>query len=65
MIKREDIIITKANKGGGTVIWDVSDYTKEAFNQLNETIFYEELVYDPTKDFTETVKITINTLKTN
>ena len=61
----KDIIITKADKGGATVIWDVSDYTKEAYNQLKETIFFENLNYDPTNDFTEMVTITINKLNTN
>ena len=31
---RDDIIITKADKGGATVIWDVKDYLKEAENNL-------------------------------
>ena len=60
--QREDIIITKADKGGATVIWDVTDYIKEAYTQLNNSRFYRKLDLDPTFDFTETVKNTINTL---
>ena len=33
---RDDIIITKADKGGAAVIWDVKDYLiNEAEKQLN------------------------------
>ena len=38
--KREDIIITKADKGGATVIIDVEDYITEANSQLENTEFY-------------------------
>ena len=35
--KREDIIITKADKGGAVIIATEKDYTKEAERQLNNT----------------------------
>ena len=35
--EREDIIITKADKGGAAVFVDVKDYIKEAEQQLNNT----------------------------
>ena len=33
--ERQDIVITKADKGGATVIWDVEDYIRESERQLN------------------------------
>ena len=38
--EREDIAITKADKGGGVVIVDVKDYISEAERQLNNTENY-------------------------
>ena len=35
--KRNDIIITKADKGGAVVILDIKDYIDEANKQLNDT----------------------------
>ena len=35
--EREDIIITKTDKGGAVVIVDVKDYIKEAERQLQKT----------------------------
>ena len=43
MEDRNDIIITKAGKGGTVVIIDVEDYAKEAEHQLKnktEPLFY-------------------------
>ena len=37
---RDDIIITKADKGGATVILDVKDYVDEANRQLQDTQYY-------------------------
>ena len=45
--EREDIIITKADKGGDVVIVDVKDYIKEAERQLNNTENYRKLQEDP------------------
>ena len=35
--ERDDIIITKADKGGATVVINVDDYIQEANRQLNNT----------------------------
>ena len=47
--KRDDIIITKADKGGAVVILDVENYIKEAHRQLNDEQCYKRLNNDPTK----------------
>ena len=46
--EQEDIIITKADKGGARVIVDVKDYIKEAERQLNNTENYRKCQEDPT-----------------
>ena len=40
---RDDIIITRADKGGAVVIIDVEDYIKEANRQLENSTFYDKL----------------------
>ena len=37
---REDVVITKADKGGAVVVQDVKDYVKEANRQLSNKNFY-------------------------
>ena len=59
--KRNDIIITKAHKGGVVIILDIKDYIGEANRQLNDTKNYKQL--DPTELHTEKVKSEINYLK--
>ena len=44
---REDIIITKADKGGAVVIQDVDDYVAEANRQLSDTEYYKQVSTDP------------------
>ena len=41
--EREDIIITKVDKGGAVVIVNVKDYIKEAERQLSNTENYRKL----------------------
>ena len=45
--QRDDIIITKADKGGAVVIIDVDGYIREAHQQLNNTDFYKKIPNDP------------------
>ena len=46
---RDDIIITKTDKGGAVVILDVDDYISETNRQLNNKEFYKEVPNDPTE----------------
>ena len=49
---RDDIIITKADKGGATVIWDVKDYLKQAEKQLHNQTYYRKSEICPTEEHT-------------
>ena len=55
LTKREDIIITKADKGGAVVIINVEDYLKEAKRQLDNTEFYQKVGNDLTETHAEIV----------
>ena len=63
MADRNDIIITKADKGGAVVIIDVDDYVKEAEHQLSNKAVYKKLQYDPTQRHTRLVNDTITRFK--
>ena len=51
--RKNDIIITKADKRGAVVILDINDYIDEANRQLNNTNNYEQLDFNPTELHTE------------
>ena len=57
---REDIIISKADKGGAVVIQNVDDYIKEAERQLGDTEFYQKVDRDLTTDHTNQINTTID-----
>ena len=61
--KRNDMIITKADKGGAVVILDIKGYIDEANRQLNDTNNYEQLDFDPTELHTKKIKSEISNLK--
>ena len=61
--EREDIIITKADKGGAIVIVGVKDYIKETEWQLNNTKNYRKLQEDPTTTNMKLVNDTIERIK--
>ena len=61
--EREDIIITKAHKGGAVVIVGVKDYIKETEWQLNNTKNYRKLQEDPTTTNMKLVNDTIERIK--
>ena len=46
---RDNIKITKADKGGAIVIIDVDNYINEANQQINNKEFYKEISNDPTE----------------
>ena len=49
MKRRDDTIITRADKDGAIVLQDVKLYIKEAERQLNNTETYRPLPNDPAK----------------
>ena len=61
--QRDDIIITKADKGGEVVIIDVDDYIREANRQFNNTDFYKKIPHDPIESNRNKVNNTINEFK--
>ena len=61
--KRNDIIITKADKGDAVVVLDIQDYIDEANRQLNNTNSYEQLDFNPTELHNEKIQSKINNLK--
>ena len=63
LMKRDDIVICNADKGGAVVILDVKDYVKEAMRQLGDTNFYKVLPNDPTELHCELVNNTIEKFK--
>lgn len=60
---RDDIVITKADKGGAVVIMDVDSYIKEAQRQLENEESYNKLPNDPTKVHAEQINKTIERFK--
>ena len=60
--ERDDIIITKADKGGAIVIQDVATYITEAERQLGDKEFYERQPRDLTPDHTRQINEAIEQL---
>ena len=63
LMKRTDIVICKADKGGATVIVDVKDYIIEANKQLVDERYYRKLDLDPTQTHCDLVNNTIDSMK--
>ena len=61
--QRDDIILTKADKGGALVIMDVESYIQEAERQLSNETSYGKLISDPTKLHAERINTAINGFK--
>ena len=57
------IIIKKADKGSGVVVWDRKDYLKEAEKQLGDKETYEELSSDPVSPLISIVKGCLSRVK--
>ena len=63
--QRNDLIITRADKGGAMVIWGIDEYLKEANSQLSNTEFHEELLIDPLEDYQELIVNSLNEMLSN
>ncbi|XP_066925555.1 uncharacterized protein [Clytia hemisphaerica] len=61
--RKEDIIITNADKGGAVVIQDVADYINEALRQLNDQTFYKECDQDLTPKHNKKIQDIIESLR--
>ena len=61
--KRNDLFITKADKGGATVILDVKDYIAKANEQLQDNYFYQKLNEDPTAKHSDIVNSAIGSFR--
>lgn len=61
--EREDIVVTKADKGGAVVVTDVDDYIKEATRQLSDRKFYKKVEENPTSLHAALVDNAIDGLK--
>ena len=61
--KRDDIIITNADKGGAIVIMDIDKYISEAQRQLNDENNYKKLQTDPTLQHNKLVNDTVERFK--
>ena len=59
---RDDLIITRADKGGAIVIWGIQEYLKEADSHLLNTEFYEELTHDPFMEYQEHITNSLDKL---
>ena len=58
--KRDDIIVTKADKGGAVVLINDDDYMKEAKRQLDNTEFYTKPNVNPSAIHNDIVNKTIH-----
>jgi hypothetical protein len=58
-----DVIITKADKGGAIVVQDVDKYIQEAERQLKDRTFYKKLSYNPTSEHEALISNAIDNLK--
>ena len=61
--KRNDLVITKADKGRATVILDVKDYIAKANEQLQDNSFYQKLNADPTAKHSDIVNSAIESVR--
>ena len=61
--KRNNPIITKADKGGTVVVIDTDNYIKEANRQLSDKASYKQLTEDPTLQHNRMLKQTIQRFK--
>ena len=48
LVRRKDLIVKAADKGGALVVWRADLYQKEALRQLSDTSFYAKVDKDLT-----------------
>ena len=59
----DDIIVTKADKGGAVVVQDVEKYIAEAERQLSDESFYKKVSANPTEEHEALICNAIDNLK--
>lgn len=60
MKENEELVIRPADKGGGVIMQDLSDYLKEAHNILLDIDYYEPISEDPFPDLFNRYQTLIN-----
>ena len=59
--KPEDLVFTKADKGGAIVILEVGDYIEKADKELKDENYYKKLSHNPTHEHMKIVNDAIDT----
>ena len=62
-LKRNDLVITKADKDGTIVILEVKDYIAKANEQLQDNSSYQKLNVDPTAKYSDIVNSAIESFR--
>ena len=65
VLRKDKTVITKADKGGPTVIWDVNNYVDECERQLNHYNFYRKLDHNPIQEHVNLINNTLDEFKGN
>lgn len=60
LMEADDLVIKLADKGGGIVLQDKSDYIKEARRLLSDTSTYQKINKDPISDFAKEVNTLVS-----
>ena len=61
--KRNNLVITKADTGGKTIILDIKDYIAKANEQVQDNSFYQKLNVDPTPKHSEIANSAIESFR--
>ena len=59
----ENIVITRADKGGAIVIWGIHEYVNDAQKHLSNKTFYKQLDFDPSEDYARIIFDSLSNLK--
>ena len=63
VLRKDKTVITKADKGGATIIWDVNDYVDECERQLNNYNVYRKLDHNPIQEHVNLINNTLDEFK--